>query len=60
MTREEAKEKIEALGGRVTGSVSKNTDYVVVGENPGQKYQEAKELGVRILEEEEFLKFLKV
>jgi DNA ligase (NAD+) len=54
MTREEATEKIEALGGHVTGSVSKKTDYVLAGVEPGSKFEKAKELGVKILEEAEF------
>ncbi len=56
LSRDEAKEKIRALGGDVTGSVSKKTTYVVVGENPGSKYDTAKKLGVEILDEKEFLK----
>lgn len=55
-TRDEAKEKIEALGGKATSSVSSNTDYLVVGEGPGQKLDEAKENEVKILHEKEFLK----
>lgn len=51
MSREEAKEKIEALGGKVTGSVSKKTDYVVVGADPGSKYDKALNLGIPILDE---------
>ena len=58
MTREEAREKIEALGGHVTGSVSKKTDYVVAGAEPGSKFDKAKELGVKILEEAEFRRML--
>ncbi|HID94416.1 MAG TPA: hypothetical protein EYP60_10035, partial [bacterium (Candidatus Stahlbacteria)] len=56
---EEAKEKIEILGGRVSSSVSKKTDYVVVGESPGSKYTKALELGVKTLNEDEFKKLLK-
>ncbi len=59
MTREEAKEKIRLLGGNVSSSVSKNTDYVIVGEEPGSKYEKAKKLGVKIINEEEFLKMIK-
>lgn len=56
MTRDEAKEKIRALGGRVSESVSKNTDYVVAGKEPGIKYEKAKNLGARTIGEREFLK----
>jgi DNA ligase (NAD+) len=58
MTRDEAKEKVEALGARVTGSVSKKTDFVVAGEDAGSKLDKAKELGVTVLHENEFLKLL--
>lgn len=58
-TREEAKEKVEELGGKVSNSVSKKTDYVVVGENPGSKYEKARQLGVKIISEEEFLELIK-
>lgn len=51
MSREEAKEKIEALGGKVSGSVSKKTDYVVVGADPGSKCDKALDLGIIILDE---------
>jgi len=57
-TREEAKSEIERRGGRVTGSVSKKTDYVVVGENPGSKLEKARTLGVKIIDEEQFKKLL--
>jgi DNA ligase (NAD+) len=53
-SRQEAKHKIEELGGRVTSSVSQQTDYVVVGEDPGSKFDSATKLGVRILDEKEF------
>jgi len=57
-TRTQAKEIISELGGRVTGSVSKKTDYVVAGEDPGSKYERAKKLGVSIISEEEFKKII--
>ncbi len=58
MSREEAKEKIISLGGHVLSAVSKNTDFVVVGENPGSKFDKAQKLGIPILSEEEFLKMI--
>jgi DNA ligase (NAD+) len=57
-SRDEASEKIIALGGKVTASVSKNTNYVVAGENAGSKLQKAQALNVQILNEEEFDKLL--
>jgi len=54
-TRDEATERIELFGGKVSGSVSKKTDYVVVGENTGSKEKKARELGITILSEDEFL-----
>lgn len=58
MTRDEAKEKVRSLGGEISSSVSAKTDFVVAGEDPGSKYDKAKELGVKILSEEEFLKMI--
>lgn len=55
ITREDAKALIESMGGITTGSVSKKTDVVIVGEKPGSKYEKAKELGINIWTEEEFL-----
>ena len=59
ITRSDAKLKIEELGGNVSGSVSKKTDYVIVGENPGSKYNEALKLGITIWHEKEFLEKIK-
>lgn len=58
MSRELAKEKILKSGGKVSGSVSKNTSYVLAGENPGSKLDDAKKLNVKVIKEEEFLKML--
>ena len=58
LTRDEAERSIIALGGRATSSVSKNADYVIVGENPGSKYDKAVQLGVKVLTEKEFLKLI--
>ena len=58
LTRDAAKEKLQALGAKVTGSVSKKTDYVVVGAEPGSKADKARELGVTTVGEKEFLKLL--
>ncbi len=54
ISREEAEVKIRLLGGKSSSSVSKNTDYVVAGDNPGSKYDKAKQLGVKIITESEF------
>lgn len=60
MSRDAAKQKIKDLGGEMSESVSKKTSYVVVGAEPGSKYDKAKKLGVKILEEKEFLKMIKM
>ena len=57
-TRDEATEKIELFGGKASGSVSKKTTYVVVGENAGSKERKARELGIPILSEQEFLNMI--
>jgi DNA ligase (NAD+) len=57
-TRQSAEEAVKARGGRAASSVSKKTDFVVVGADPGSKAQKAKELGVKILSEEEFARML--
>lgn len=59
LSRELAKEKIISLGGEVSSAVSKNIDYLVSGENPGSKYQKAKDIGLIIINEEEFLEMIK-
>jgi DNA ligase (NAD+) len=58
LAREDARERIESAGGKVTGSVSKKTDYVVAGADPGSKYEKALELGVAILDEAGLLRLL--
>lgn len=59
LSRDEAKALVRAQGGEATETVSKKTSYVVVGENPGSKYEKAKKLGVEILDKAHFLKLLK-
>ena len=59
LTRRDAQGHIESLGARATGSVSKSTDVVVVGEDAGSKAEDAQKLGVRTMNEEEFLVFLR-
>jgi len=59
LTREEAKEKIREMRGEVSESVSKNTDFLVVGREPGSKLEKAKKLGVKTINEKEFLKLIK-
>ena len=58
MTRDEATERITALGGKVTGSVSGKTDYVVAGEDPGSKLDKAQELDRPVIDEAELEKLL--
>lgn len=57
-TRDEAKEVIEQLGGKVTNTVSSKTDYLIVGENPGSKLEKARQLGVKTINEDEFEKLI--
>ena len=59
LTREQAKDRIRELGGDIASSVSASVDFVVAGSDPGEKYEKAKKLGVKILKEEEFLKLVK-
>jgi len=54
MTRHQAKERVQSLGGKVAGSVSRRTDYLVHGENPGSKLDKARDLGVKLLDEQAF------
>jgi DNA ligase (NAD+) len=58
-TREEAEELVRSLGGHPSSSVSKQTDYVVAGTEPGSKYDKAQKLGVKVLNEAEFDKIIK-
>lgn len=58
MTRDIVKEKIRALGGDISSSISKKTDYVVAGAEPGSKYAKAKKLGVKVMNENEFIRMI--
>jgi len=58
LSRDEAKEKIRALGGNISSAVSQSTNYVVIGKNPGNKFEKAKKLGIKIIKEKEFLKII--
>jgi DNA ligase (NAD+) len=58
-TRNEAKEIIERLGGKVTGNVSKKTNFVLAGENPGSKLSKAEKLGIKVIDEDEFQRLIK-
>jgi len=60
LTREEAKEKIRILGGEISESTSKKTDFVIVGKESGSKFEKAKKLGVKIINEQEFLKLIEI
>ncbi len=59
LTRDDAKDKIRKLGGSVSSSVSKNTDYLVAGEEPGNKLSKAQELGVKVIDEKKFMSLIK-
>jgi DNA ligase (NAD+) len=59
LSRDQAKEKIEALGGKVSGSVSKRTNFVLAGEEAGSKLEKARELGIKVIGEEQFLSMVK-
>ena len=59
LTRGQAKDKIKAMGGKVKDSVVNNLDYLIVGEDPGSKYEKAKKLGIKILSEQNFLDLIK-
>lgn len=58
MSRDEAKRRLRKLGAKVVDSVSKKTDYVVVGLDPGSKAEKAKKLGITVLDEKGFLKLV--
>ena len=60
LTRNEAKEMVESMGGKVTGSVSGNTNYVIAGENAGSKYNRAVELGIEIIDNERLKEILNI
>ena len=58
-SRLQAEEIVRSLGGNASSSVSKQTDFVVIGENPGTKYDKARKLSVKIIDEEEFREMIK-
>lgn len=58
MTRDEAKKRVRESGGDISGSISEKTDYVIAGREPGSKFEKAKKLGVKIIDEKEFLKLV--
>ena len=59
MSRDEAKQKLNSLGAKVNSSVSKNTDYVIVGDQPGSKAKKAKELNIPIINENEWIEIIR-
>jgi len=59
VTRDGAKEKVRLLGGDTSSSVSQETDFVVAGKEPGSKFERAKRLNIKIINEEEFLKMIR-
>lgn len=59
LNRDEAHKKIIQYGGKIASSVSKHTDFVIVGENPGSKFEKAKELGIKIISEQDFINMIK-
>ena len=59
MTREKSKEILISLGGKVSSSISKNTDYLICGNNPGSKYEKALDLDINRLNEKSFLRMIK-
>ena len=58
MTRDDAKKKIRSFSGEISSTISQETSYLVVGESPGSKYEKAKDLGVKIINEKELLSLL--
>jgi DNA ligase (NAD+) len=58
-TRDEARDLVESLGGRTASSINKKVDYVVVGRDPGSKYERARELGIAVLTESQFKEMVK-
>jgi len=55
LSRDRTKEKVKELGGKISESISKNTDFLILGKNPGSKLQKAKKLNIKIINEKEFL-----
>jgi DNA ligase (NAD+) len=58
MTRDQAKTQIKQKGGKIHSSVTKETDFLVIGNSPGSKYKKAQEMGIKTITEEEFKKML--